>query len=130
MSKYGQKKVVGAIYDNGPMDNPFLAAMPEMLSADEYQRLIRSLPPLPSRLFALSSEERRRQMPILSSLFVPMNFMYRVYDTLYRAITATYMTRTELEGIRQINALFYGSGLYNYATQADTGSALGVAGHW
>ena len=128
MPKYEQEKVVGAIYDNGPMDNPFLAAMPEMLSADEYQRLIRSLPPLPSHLSALSSEERRRQMPILSSLFVPMNFMYRLYDTLYRAITATYMTRTELEGIRQINALFYGNGLHNYATQADTGSILGVPG--
>ena len=78
MPKYEQEKVVGAIYDNGPADNPFLAAMPEMLSADDYQRLIQSLPPLPSQLSALSSEERRRQMPILSALFVPMNFMYRI----------------------------------------------------
>ena len=38
------------------------------------------------------------------------------------------MTRTELEGIRQINALFYGNGLHQYATQADTGSVLGVPG--
>ena len=128
MPKYEQERVVGAIYDNGPMDNPFLAAMPEMLSADDYQRLIQSFPPLPSQLSALSSEERRRQMPILSALFVPMNFMYRLYGTLYRAITATYMTRTELEGIRQINALFYGNGLHQYATQADTGSILGVPG--
>ena len=35
---------------------------------------------------------------------------------------------TELEGIRQINALFCGNSLHNYATQADTGSILGVPG--
>lgn len=54
--------------------------------------------------------------------------MYALYDVLYRAIRTTYTTKTELESIRQINAMFTGSELRQYATQADTGFILGVPG--
>ena len=35
MRKYpAGERIVGAIYDNAPADNPLLAALPEMLSQD------------------------------------------------------------------------------------------------
>ena len=63
----------------------------------------------------MSPEERRQSLPLLASLFVPMHYMYAVYDQLYRAIRETYSTRTTKEGVP-------------YATQAASGSVLGVPG--
>lgn len=129
MRKYPyNERVVGAIYDNAPADNPFLAAMPEMLSQSDFSSEIKSYPKLPVDLPSMSSEERRQMIPLLSSIFVPMNFMYAIYDQLYRAIRSTYSTRTMIEEIRQISALFYGSTLNDYSTQAFTGSILGIPG--
>lgn len=128
MRKYQPAQTVGAIYDNAPADNPFLAAMPEMLSREEFLGAIRSAPPLPDNLQQMTSEERRQALPLLVSLFIPMSYMYAIYDQLYRAISTTYTTRTVLEAIRQTNALFAGREKASYATQADTGSILGVPG--
>lgn len=36
MRKYPMSRVVGAVYDNAPADNPFLAAMPEMIPSEEF----------------------------------------------------------------------------------------------
>ena len=55
---------------------------------------------------------------MLASLFVPLDYMYAVYDQLYRAIRETYTTRTAMEEIRQINALFCNKEATSYATQA------------
>lgn len=128
MKKYPEGQSVGAIYDGAAADNPFLAAMPEMLSQQEFSSGVRSTPQLPHTLPQMTSEERRQALPMLASLFFPMNYMYAIYDQLYRAITVTYTTRTVLEGIRQTNALFCSTDLQSYATQADTGSILGVPG--
>ena len=129
MRKYpAGESVVGAIYDNAPADNSFLAAMPEMLSQSDFNSEIRSFPKLPPDLPSMSSEERRQVLPLLSSVFVPMDFMYSIYDQLYRAIRSTYATRTMIEGVRQTNALFRGSTANDYSTQAATGSILGVPG--
>lgn len=119
---------VGALYDNAPADNPFLAAMPEMLSQSDFSSEIKSFPKLPPDLPSMTSEERRQALPMLSSIFVPMGFMYALYDQLYRAIRSTYSSRTMLEEVRQTNALFRGSTINNYSTQATTGSILGIPG--
>lgn len=129
MRKYpAGESVVGAVYDNAPVDNPFLAAMPEMLSQSDFNSEIRSFPKLPQNLPQMSSEERRQVLPLLSSVFVPMGFMYAIYDQLYRAIRSTYSTRTMLEEVKQTNAIFRGATTNDYATQATTGSILGVPG--
>lgn len=129
MRKYpvGEQSV-GAVYDKAPVDNPFLAALPEMLSQSDFSSEIRSFPKLPQSLPQMTSEERRQALPMLSSIFVPMNFMYPLYDQLYRAIRSTFSTRTMLEEVRQTNALFRGSSANDYSTQAATGSILGVPG--
>lgn len=128
MRKYPDGQAVGAVYDNAPADNPFLAAMPELLPQDEFMDRIRGSPPLPTLLSRMSLEERRQALPMLSTLFFPMGYMYAIYDHLYRAITMTYKTRTVVEEIRQTNALFSGREGQSYATQAATGSILGVPG--
>lgn len=128
MSKYpiGERRT-SAVYDPA-QGNPFLAAMPEMLSHDAFMRAIRSLPPLPAGLKAMMPEERRQHLPMLSSLFVPMDYTYVLYDQLYRAISSTYSTRTVIEEIQRTNALFRGAPFSSYATQPATGSILGVPG--
>ena len=75
----------------------------------------------------MSPEERRRLLPSLASLYVPMPYQYAIYDTLYRAITMTYHTADVVESTRTINAYYCGRET-NYATQADSGSILGVPG--
>ena len=129
MRKYpiGEQSV-GAVYDNAPVDNPFLAALPEMLSQDDFKSEIRSFPKLPFDLPSMTSEERRQALTLLPSIFVPLNYMYAIFDQLYRAIRSTYSTWTMLEEVRQTNALFRGSSVNDYSTQAATGSILGVPG--
>lgn len=82
-------------------------------------------PPIPYDLAEMSPEERRGLLPSLASLYVPMPYQYAIYDTLYRAIATTYRTADVVKSTRAINACYCGR---NYATQADSGSILGVPG--
>ena len=76
MRKYPpNESVCGAVYDNAPADNPFLAALPEMLSRDDFLSAIRSTPGLPHDLPQMTPEERRQSLPMLASLFVPLDYM-------------------------------------------------------
>ncbi len=58
----------------------------------------------------MTSEERRQALPILSTVFIPMDYMYAIYDQLYRAIRTTYTARTVIDGTRQTNAIVQGLG--------------------
>lgn len=130
MQKYPLRQKANAIYDNDSTSegNPFLAALPALLSKEEFFEIIRSSPQLPVNLAEMTSEERRQALPLLSAIFIPLSYMYIIYDQLYRAIRGTYMRRTVLEGIRRTNALFTGQKIPSYATQADSSSILGVPG--
>lgn len=128
MSIYPSGSVVAANYADDQMGNPFAEAMPDVLSPNYFIKHIASLPAMPHDLQAFSLEERRRHLSLLSSLFLPLPYMYTIYDSLYRAIATTYTTRMALDEIRQINALFGGRAEMNYAVQADSGSILGVPG--
>ena len=126
MSKYPPGHTVGAIYE-GSSGNPYLEAMPDMLSPEQFARGIASYPPIPHDLAEMSPEERRGLLPSLASIYVPMPYQYAIYDTLYRAIATTYRTADVVESTRAINAYYCGQST-NYATQADSGSILGVPG--
>ena len=128
MSKYPNEQTVGAVYDDAPAGNPFLAAMPDMLPPEKVFETIGSKPPIPHNLSQMTAEERRRHIPVLSTVFIPMNYMYNLYDILYRAIQTTYTTRTVLDEIRQINALFTDGEKLSFSTGVDSGSILGVPG--
>lgn len=126
MSKYPAGHTVGAIYE-GSSGNQYLEAMPDMLSPEQFTRVIASYPPIPHDLAEMSPEERRGLLPSLASIYVPMPYQYAIYDTLYRAIATTYRTADAVESNRAINACYCGRAT-NYATQADSGSILGVPG--
>lgn len=98
-----------------------------MLSPEQFARVIASYPPIPHDLAQMSPEERRGLLPSLPSLYVPMPYQYAIYDTLYRAIATTYRTADVVESTRAINAYYCGQST-NYATQADSGSILGIPG--
>lgn len=126
MSKYPPGYTVGAIYE-GSSGNPYLDAMPDMLPPEQFAKAVASYPPIPHDLAEISPEERRGILPSLASIYVPMPYQYAIYDTLYRAIATTYRTTDVVESTRAINA-YYCSQNTNYATQADSGSILGVPG--
>lgn len=126
MSRYPPGHTVGAIYE-GSSGNPYLDAMPDMLSPEQFAQSVASYPPIPYDLAQMLPEERRELLPSLASIYVPMPYQYAIYDTLYRAIATTYRTADVVESTRAINA-YYCSQNTNYATQADSGSILGVPG--
>lgn len=126
MSKYPTGHTASAIYE-GTSGNPYLEAMPDMLSPEQFAQVIESYPPIPHDLAQMSPEERRGLLPSLASIYVPMPYQYAIYDTLYRAIATTYRTVDVVESTRAINACYCGRAT-NYATQADSGSILGVPG--
>lgn len=126
MSKHPPGHTVGAVYD-GNSGNPYLDAMPDMLSPEQFARVIASCPSVPHNLAQMSPEERRGLLPSISSIYVPMPYQYAIYDTLYRAIATTYRTADVVESTRAINAYYCGRDS-NYATQADSGSILGIPG--
>lgn len=85
MSKYTpNQQVCEAIYADIPGNNPLLAAMPDMLSPSQFKKAISNMPGLPHNLSQMSPEERQQSLALLSSVFVPMDYMYTLYSQLYR----------------------------------------------
>lgn len=135
--KYDAAPVVSAIYGRdetgGQLLNPYLEAMPELLSKKDFFARLKSLPAMPFELASMSAEKRRQCLPTLMSLFYPMDYMYVIYDMLFRAITSTYNTKSTIESIRQINAVHqdFRTGeafTRTFSMSAESGSILGVPG--
>lgn len=124
-----KKKTVSAIYDTPSGDNPLLEAMPDIIAKSEFDGKMLSIPPEPNDTADMTSQERLRGIRSLSSLFLPMNYMYIIYETLYNLINNTYTTRTSIEAAAKINAIFERNfETRQYAVQAGSGSLLGVSG--
>ena len=130
--KYKNESTVLAKYkeQNG---NPYVEALPEPLSKEEFNGLIRSELPSVCGLGKLSSQERRAKMMELNKWFQEIDYMYVIYDMIYRAMTATYQSKSILDSIRQLNALYmdFRTGLERalpFSTQAYSGAILGVPG--
>ncbi|MBM6927648.1 transposase, partial [Pseudoflavonifractor phocaeensis] len=62
MSKYPPGHTVGAIYV-GSSGNPYLDAMLDMLSPEQFAKSVASYPPIPYDLAQMSPEERRELLP-------------------------------------------------------------------
>ena len=113
--------------------NPFFEALPEILGKEEVMKRLRSQIPYPKDIQKMSPEERRKEVMEISKWFYPMDYMYTIYDMLYRAMSATYQTKNIVDHIRQMNDLYmdFRTGRereFQYATQAYTGAVLGVPG--
>ena len=127
--KYEEKQYVDAIYDVDCTGNPLLEALPEPLQRTDFLKRIANMPPLPVASATMTFTERKRYLSMLPSVFVPMDYMYMIYDSIFRMIQATYLTRTSLDTVRRINAAFDGTGVGSfYGTQAESGALLGTPG--
>ena len=134
MKKYQKQSgmTVDAEYEE-EQGNPFFEALPEILGKEEVMKRLRSQIPYPKDIQKMSPEERRREVMEISKWFYPMDYMYTIYDMLYRAMSATYQTKNIVDHIRQMNDLYmdFRTGRereFQYATQAYTGAVLGVPG--
>ena len=128
--KYSNERVAEAKYTN-PQGNPFVEALPELLSKKEFERQIRSKINLPKDPSTCQPQERRAYLMELSKWFQPMDYMYQLYDMLYRAMSATYQTKNVVDSVRQINELYtdFRTGRereFQYSTQGYSTSILGV----
>lgn len=132
--KYNYPGTVDAVYTASAKsdENPFIEAMPESLTKEKLFQRIRSFPQYPDNLPMLPAKERRELVPLLSSIFLPMDYMYRLYDAAYRAMISTYTTMTTKESIKQLNGLYltkFGKELTtHYTTQCECCAMLGVPG--
>ncbi|RHR44647.1 transposase [Clostridium sp. AF18-27] len=113
--------------------NPFLEALPELLGKAEFVERMKSEIHFPYDLPERSPQERRNYLTELTTWFQPMDYMYNLYDMLYRAMSATYQTKTVVESVRQLNEIYmdFRTGrerTLNYSTQAYSGAVLGVPG--
>ena len=107
--------------------NPFLESVPEQLDRGTFFRRIYGKPPFPPDMANITQQERHVCLSYLSGLYIPMDYLYTVYDILLRAIRTTYTTKTMLDTVRQMQAL-RDHGSAGSATQAQSGSLLGVPG--
>lgn len=130
--KYINEVMVSAEYKE-ESGNPYMEALPEQLSREAFNEMIRSDLPGSYGMEKLSPQERRAKTMDLDKWFQPMDYMYVVYDMLYRAMTATYQSKTIVESVRQLNAIYmdFRTGRERslpYATQVYSGAVLGVPG--
>lgn len=126
--KYEDKQMVPAVYTptSETEGNPLLEAMPPILDkAALFQKM--TVPLVMPEVSDMSPEERRNALALLHSFFQPMDYMYTLYDRLYRAIETTYTNQTMIETVRHICAIRNDSKM-TFATQSDSGSILGVPG--
>ena len=113
--------------------NPFLEALPELLGKAEFTERMKSEIQFPYDIQEKSPQERRNYLTELMTWFQPMDYMYTLYDMLYRAMATTYQTKTVIESVRQLNEIYmdFRTGrerTLNYSTQAYSGAVLGVPG--
>ena len=122
-------QTVEAVYDNTGSRNPLIEALPECLGPEQFERQIRCYPPPPQACQDISMAERRQGLALLPTVFVPLPYMYYVYDSLYRMLTSSYHTLTSRERVTKINALFLSGGsVAGYGAQAQSGALLGTPG--
>ena len=85
-------QTVEAVYDNSGSQNPLIEALPECLGSEQFEKQIRCCPPPPQACQDMSMAERRQGLALLPTVFVPLDYMYYVYDSLYRMLTSSYHT--------------------------------------
>ena len=122
-------QTVEAVYDNSGSQNPLIEALPECLGSEQFTQQIRCCPPPPQACPDMSMAERRQGLALLPTVFIPLDYMYYVYDSLYRMLTSSYHTLTSRERVTKINALFLSGGsVAGYGAQAQSGALLGTPG--
>lgn len=130
--KYRNESIVEAVY-SCESGNPYAEALPEMLGREEFMERMRGRLPALLDLDRMQPQERRAELVRLSSWFYPLDYMYVLYDLLYRAMAGTYQTQTVTGAVRQMNTIYldFRNGRERerpYGSQGFSGAVLGVPG--
>ena len=120
-------EIVPAIYEDLGTRNPLIEALPDSLDLSEFNRAIQNLPPVPTEQDIRTVTARRRGMAALHSIFIPIGYMYRIYDQLFRLMQAGYYTETSRRTVQRINAI-YATGHSDYSENPEYAAFLGTAG--
>lgn len=121
------QQTVDAVYDNIGTQNPLIEALPVSLSPKEFFDEIGWFPVLGPELRTLT--QRKAALALLPTIFVPLNYMYNIYDSMFRMLESSYHTMTSRESAIRINSLFAGrTSSGSYGTQAQSGALLGTPG--
>ena len=120
------QQTVDAMYDNTGTQNPLIEALPTSLSPKEFFDEIEWYPVL-GELRTLT--QRKTALSLLPTTFVPLSYMFSIYDSMFRMMESSYHTMTSRESAIRINALFAGkTSTGSYGTQAQSGALLGTPG--
>jgi len=126
--KIGQQ-IVKAVYSKSETLNPLIDALPESLDANSFFKQIKSAPPICCNENNMMLRERKQSLNLLHTIFVPLNYMYYVYNTLFQMFRSSYCTLSSRERVARINAIFASDKAINiYGTQAQSGALLGTPG--
>lgn len=123
------KQMVAAIYENGGSKNPLIEALPPQVTPEAFREMIGCFPAVPVEGSDSSYTAKMRGVAKVQTVFVPLDYMYPIYDTLYRMMQSTYYTRTSKENVVRLNSFFTeGGSMSAYGTQPQSGALLGTAG--
>lgn len=123
------RQTVEAVYDNEGTRNPLIEALPGDMDVGSFYRQIRCCPPPPLAGQHMTLGERKQGLTVLPTVFVPLDYMYYVYDSLCRMLRSSYYTLTSRESVKRVNELFVSDGAAGgYGTQAQSGALLGTPG--
>ena len=129
--KYFTNLKADAVYDDNGSHNPLLEALPDLLSKKELFSQIMSIPELDDKTY-LSGQKRAALMYQLAEMFIPLDYMYDMYNCIYRAIQSTYLTQNCYDSIRKMNYSIYDNitavKKLQFCTQSESGAILGVPG--
>jgi len=125
--KYGSDNIVDAIYSGEKNGNPFLEAMPEIMSTQEVIRRLASFPKLPQDTKHITDEQREGLISSLGDFFLPMPYMIYIYHKLHRAMLSSCRSLSAYQRIQKIDSFFNGRPV-NFLTQPDNCAILGVPG--
>lgn len=90
-------QTVEAVYDNSGTQNPLIEALPGCLDVAQFERQIKCCPLPPQACQSMSMAERRQGLALLPTVFIPLDYMYYIYDSLYRMLQSSYQTLTSRE---------------------------------
>ena len=98
-----------AVYSSGGSRNPVVEALPEILSVAEFHEAVQNFPPVPVNRADMTYRERMRKMAQVQTVFVPLDYMYTVYESLFRMMQSSgrHSCRASLTSIRLLNSITF-----------------------
>jgi len=115
-------------------NNPFIEALPPQLGNTELMTVITQIPKVPPAVRELSTQTRLSYASKVLETYLPLDYAPHIYNMLYQGIIGSYVNKNTVEQVRQSTRIYEAiqqgkvPNTNTYATQAASGSILGVPG--